>query len=142
MMSESPHNEVFDPTVIERPPAPEAPGPCGVLVEVPLIRLALGRSGDKGDKANIGIIARRPDYLPWIWAALTEQVVAETFAHFLKGRVERFYLPGSLSINFLLHEVLGGGGIASLRNDPQGKGYAQILLAHPIPVPQALAEAL
>lgn len=142
MMPESSHNEVFDPTVIERLPAPEAPGPCDELVDVPLIRLALGRSGDKGDKANIGIIARGPDYLPWIWAALTEQVVAETFAHFLKGRVERFYLPGSLSINFLLHEVLGGGGMASLRNDPQGKGYAQILLAHPIPVPQALAETL
>jgi hypothetical protein len=107
-----------------------------------LIRLALGRSGDKGDKANIGIIARKPEYLPWIWSALTERAVAETFTHFLKGRVERFFLPGSNSINFLLHEVLSGGGVASLRNDPQGKGYAQILLDHPIPVPRVLAEAL
>jgi len=135
-------DQVFNPASIERPIAP-VPGVLEQqLVNVPLIRLAVGRSGDKGDKANIGIIAREPEYLPWIWAALTEQVVADCFAHFLEGRVERFYLPGSHSVNFLLHEVLGGGGIASLRNDPQGKGYAQILLDYPIPVPQALAERL
>ena len=129
------------------PPAPserEVPGQArdGDLAELPLIRLAWLRSGDKGNKANIGVIARKPEYLPWIWAALSEQTVAGVFEHFLDGGVERYYLPGSHSINFLLHEVLGGGGIASLRNDPQGKGYAQILLAHPIPVPGSLAEAL
>jgi len=114
--------------------------PSGEMASVPLIRLAWGRSGDKGDKANIGIIARAPEYLPYIAAALTEQVIAARFEHFLNGSVERFYMPGLNAINFLLHDVLGGGGIASLRNDPQGKCFAQILLDHPIPVPAKLAE--
>jgi hypothetical protein len=112
------------------------------LVEVPLIRLAYGRSGDKGNKANIGIMARNPEYLPWIWAALTEEAVAARFAHFLEGDVERFLMPGPSAINFLLHDVLGGGGVASLRNDPQGKGYAQVLLDYPIPVPTEIAESV
>ncbi len=109
-------------------------------VSVPLIKLAWGRSGDKGNKANIGIIARAPEYLPYIFAALTEQVVAARFDHFLEGGVERFLMPGFNAINYLLHDALGGGGIASLRNDPQGKCFAQILLDHPIPVPVELAE--
>jgi len=125
-----------------RPEPPNAPDMSGDMTKVPLITLALGRSGDKGDKANIGIIAREPDFVPWIWAGLTEDVVAERFAHFLKGRVERFYLPGLNAINFLLHDVLGGGGVASLRNDPQGKGYAQLLLACPIDIPYAMTERL
>lgn len=108
--------------------------------EVPLIELAVARSGDKGDKANIGVMARREEYLPWIWAALTEEEVAARFGHFLKGPVERFYLPGTHSINFLLHDVLAGGGIASLRNDPQAKGYSQILLQTPIRIPRELKE--
>jgi hypothetical protein len=107
---------------------------------VPLIRLAWGRSGDKGNFANIGIIARRPEYLPYIRAALTPQAVATVFAHYLEGPVERFDLPGVNAINFLLHDVLGGGGTASLRNDPQGKAYAQILLEYPIPVPAELLQ--
>ncbi len=109
-------------------------------VSVPLIKLAWGRSGDKGDKANIGIIAREAEYLPYIFAALTEQVVAARFGHFLEGGVERFLMPGFHAVNYLLHDALGGGGIASLRNDPQGKCFAQILLDHPIPVPVELAE--
>jgi hypothetical protein len=123
------------------PPPPEiaAEAPlAAATVVVPLIRLAWGRSGDKGNFANIGIIARRAEYLPYIRAALTPQAVATVFAHYLKGRVERFDLPGSHAINFLLHDVLGGGGTASLRNDPQGKAYAQILLEYPIPVPAGL----
>jgi hypothetical protein len=59
-----------------------------------------------------------------------------------EGKVERFWMPGTGAINFLLHNVLGGGGVASLRNDPQAKGYSQILLQTQIPVPRALAEAL
>ena len=82
----------------------------------------------------------REEYLPWIWAALTEEEVAARFGHFLKGSVERFYLPGTHSINFLLHDVLAGGGIASLRNDPQAKGYSQILLQTPIRIPRELKE--
>jgi hypothetical protein len=135
----------LDVASIIRQPAPVAQADDD-MVEVPLVRLAWGRSGDKGDKANIGIIARRPQYLPYIWRALSEEVVGARFAHFLAGtaagEVERFLLPGSNAINFLLHNVLGGGGVASIRNDPQAKGYAQLLLSCPIPVPRAMAEAL
>ena len=125
-------------------PAPVLPPPVpgGANVAVALERLAWARSGDKGDNANIGIIARRPDYLPYIWAALSTERVALRFAHFLQGEVERFYLPGLPAINFLLHDVLGGGGMASLRTDPQGKGYAQLLLDEPIMIPVTLAETL
>lgn len=114
------------------------------LVHVPLIKLAWGRSGDKGDKANIGIIARDAAWLPYIWAVLDEACVAARFAHFIgrENAVQRFYLPGSHAINFLIDGVLGGGGVASLRNDPQGKAFAQILLDHPIPVPASIAEVL
>ncbi len=121
-----------------RPAPPADAAPVSAMTTVPLIELAVARSGDKGDKANIGVIARRPDYLPWIWAALTEEAVAGQFAAFLKGDVQRYYLPGGHAINFVLDAVLGGGGIASLRNDAQGKGYGQMLLAHPIPVPAGL----
>ena len=136
----------FDRSKCSRPAEPAPVPDAADHVEVPLIRLAVARSGDKGDKANIGVMARRPEFLPWIWAALTEQAVARAFAHFLDGRaataVERFYLPGSEAANFLLHGVLGGGGIASLRNDPQGKTFAQLLLDYPIRVPRALLEHL
>ena len=127
---------------IERPEPPAAPADGGEMIEVPLIDLAWGRSGDKGNKANIGIIARKPEYLPYLWSDLSEMAVAERFAHFLEGGVERFLLPGSSAINFLLDETLGGGGVASLRNDPQAKGYAQILLATPISIPKAMAAQL
>ncbi len=123
-------------------PVPSPPAPGGANVAVALERLAWGRSGDKGNNANIGIIARRPEYLPYIWAALSIERVAQRFAHFLQGEVERFYLPGLPAINFLLHDVLGGGGMASLRTDPQGKGYAQLLLDEPITIPVTLAETL
>ncbi|MDX1733135.1 MAG: acyclic terpene utilization AtuA family protein [Halioglobus sp.] len=139
------HGEARDAAQPERPAAPVAAHDDD-MVEVPLVKLAWGRSGDKGNKANVGIIARQPHYLPYIWAALSEAVVTDRFAHFLDstgaGCVERFLLPGSHAINFLLHDVLGGGGVASIRNDPQGKGYAQLLLSCPINVPAALAETL
>jgi hypothetical protein len=111
-------------------------------VQVPLEALAWGRSGDKGNKANIGIIARHPDFVPYIASALTVEKVADYFAHFLEPGtgVERFYLPGAQAFNFLLHDVLGGGGVASLRVDPQGKGYAQLLLAEKVSLPRQLAE--
>jgi hypothetical protein len=139
------HGEVLDSAGIARPIEPPAAA-AGAMAEVPLIVLAWGRSGDKGNKANIGIIARKQEYLPYIYHALTEAVVSERFSHFLedtaKGNVERFLLPGSNALNFLLHDVLGGGGVASIRNDPQGKGYAQLLLSCPIPVPLAIAESV
>lgn len=107
----------------------------GQLRPVPLIRLAWARSGDKGNDSNIGVIARKPDYLPAIRAALTTEAVAGWFSHLVEGTVERFDWPGIHGLNFLLHGALGGGGIASLRNDPQGKAFAQILLDFPVPVP-------
>lgn len=107
----------------------------GQLRPVPLIRLAWARSGDKGNDSNIGVIARKPEYLPAIRAALTSEAVATWFAHLVEGPVERFDWPGIHGLNFLLHGALGGGGIASLRNDPQGKAFAQILLDFPVPVP-------
>jgi hypothetical protein len=142
---EEAQGEALDVAALPRPDAPMAED-VTETVEVPLLKLAWGRSGDKGNKANVGIIARKAQYLPYIWAALSEASVTDRFAHFLDstedGAVERYLLPGSNAINFLLHDVLGGGGVASLRNDPQGKGYAQLLLAHPIPVPAAIAETL
>ncbi|MDP6343017.1 MAG: terpene utilization protein AtuA, partial [Alphaproteobacteria bacterium] len=134
--------ETFDAAAIQRPTPPPAPIGDGEMVEVPLIDLAWGRSGDKGNKANVGIIARKAEYLPHIWSALSEDVVAGRFAHFLEGGAERYLMPGPHAINFLMHEVLGGGGVASLRNDAQGKGYAQILLDQPISIPKAMAENL
>lgn len=110
------------------------------MVKIPLHRLAYGRSGDKGNWANIGVIARDPAFLPWIAASLTCELVRETFASFRVGSVDRFYLPGPGAINFLLRDVLGGGGITSLRLDAQGKAYAQILLGATIALPKALME--
>lgn len=139
------HGQPLNEDHIERPCAPDSAA-AEPSVNVPLIKLAWGRSGDKGAKANVGIIARDPSYLPYIYQALSIEAVTARFAHFLEssepGAVERFLLPGSNAINFLLHEVLGGGGIASIRNDPQGKGYAQLLLSVPIPVPASVAETL
>jgi hypothetical protein len=105
---------------------------------VPLIRLAHGRSGDKGDKANIGIIARHAEWLPWLSQWLTPERVAAHFAHNGPTGVDRFDLPGSQAMNFLLHDVLGGGGMASLRTDNLAKCYAQVLLAMDVPVPDGL----
>lgn len=122
---------------------PEAPQEVGT-VDVPLIKLAWGRSGDKGNKANIGIIARDAAYMPYIWAALDDAAIRHRFGHFIgdNPKLARFYLPGSHAMNILIDDALGGGGVASLRNDPQGKAYAQILLDHPISIPEKLAESL
>ncbi|MEO0952038.1 MAG: terpene utilization protein AtuA, partial [Pseudomonadota bacterium] len=131
----------FDHDSIARPAPPEVHIDGGPMLLVPLVELAWGRSGDKGDKANIGIIARKAEYLPYIWATLSEAVVGERFEHFTNQPVDRYYLPGMHAINFVLHDVLGGGGIASLRNDPQGKGYAQLLLDVPVRVPERMRPA-
>lgn len=124
------------------PPAPAVPRaehalPDGPRVTVPLIALAHGRSGDKGDKANIGLLARAPDYLPWIAAGVTPERVAGWFRHFVAGGVIRYDWPGLYGFNFLMDRALGGGGVASLRHDPQGKALAQILLDMPVAVPAA-----
>ena len=115
--------------------APEVPADA---VTVPLIRIAHGRSGDKGDQSNVGIIARRPEYLPWIRSQVTANAVREYLGHLVKGKVTRYALPGIGALNFVLEQALGGGGMASLRNDPLGKGMAQLVLAMPVRVPRAL----
>jgi len=120
--------------------AADAPG--GNTVDVSLYRLAVARSGDKGDKANIGVIARHPEYLPHLRAALTPERVRRYFSHLTRGRVERFELPGLHAFNFLLHESLDGGGVASLHLDAQAKTYAQMLLDVPVAVPEELAAGL
>jgi len=123
------------------PPAPWA-RPAEEHVELPLVRLAFARSGDKGNLANIGVVARRPELLPLIWAQVTPQVVAAYFAHLAGGPVERFHLPGIAGINYLIHDALAGGGPASPRMDPLGKGMAQMLLDLPVEVPRSLAAGL
>jgi Acyclic terpene utilisation family protein AtuA len=110
----------------------------GEIVEVPLIRLAWARSGDKGDLANIGVIARDSRLVPVLTRELTAARVADWFSHLIKGPVQRYELPGLGAFNFVLERALCGGGMASLRNDPQGKSYAQILLEMPIRTPPAL----
>ncbi|SFH36128.1 acyclic terpene utilization AtuA family protein [Pseudomonas sp. NFACC45] len=126
------------------PVAPDLPKPQGRAdASVPLVKLAVARSGDKGNHSNIGVIARAPEYLPWIAEALTPQVLVDWMSHVLDpllGRVERWYLPATHSLNFVLENALGGGGIASLRIDPQGKAFAQQLLEIQIPVPQSIAD--
>ncbi len=130
----------FDPLTLKRPAVETVTTTLDGLIETPLLKLAWGRSGDKGDKANIGVMARKPEYLPWIRSALTEESVQRYLAHLVKGSVERYDLPGIHGLNFLLHEALGGGGIASLRTDPQGKAMAQMLMDFPVRIPRALAE--
>ena len=111
-------------------------------LEVPLIRLAWARSGDKGDTSNIGVIARHPALLPLLRAQLTDARVAEWLAHLVQGRVTRYEVPGIDAFNFVCEQALGGGGMASLRNDPLGKGMGQILLAVPVRVSAALLALL
>ena len=107
-------------------------------VAVPLVRLAWARSGDKGDTSNIGVIARRPELLPLLRAQLTTDAVAQWLAHLVQGPVTRFEVPGIHAFNFVCEQALGGGGMASLRNDPLGKGMAQMLLSMPVRVPPSL----
>jgi len=120
------------------------PASLKATCEIPLMKLAWVRSGDKGDKANIGVIARKADYMPYIWHGLNDALIRSSYAHFMEksSTIERFLLPGSNAMNILIDNILGGGGAASLRNDAQAKGYSQILLAQSIPVPKSIAESL
>ena len=104
------------------------------LIKVPLIELALARSGDKGNHCNIGVIARHKDFLPYIESALTSQNIGEYFHHILAAdsKINCYLLPGIDALNILIENSLGGGGMASLRIDPQGKAIAQQLLDMPI----------
>ncbi len=93
-----------------------------------LIELAHARSGDKGDTANVGIIARQPEFYPILVREVTAERVKQHFAGVCLGKVERYELPNLGALNFLLHESLNGGGTLALKADPQGKTYSSALL--------------
>lgn len=113
----------------------------GDEVEVALVDIAHARSGDKGNHSNIGVIARQAEYLPWIRANLTAENVTKYMQHVLNpetSKVIRYEIEGFNALNILLENALGGGGIASLRIDPQGKAFAQQLLDMTVKVPKGL----
>lgn len=128
------------PISLPRPSWPAAKGGKR-KVTVPLSTLAHARSGDKGDTANIGVIARAPEIYPFLKRTLTASVVKRRFKGICFGAVERHEVPNLWALNFLMHESLGGGGTVSLRIDPQGKTLSHALLAMPVTVPQALIDA-
>lgn len=104
-------------------------------VKTALSAVAHARSGDKGDMSNIAVLARHPKALPLLRAQVTPARVQDYFAHLVQGNVQRFDWPGLDGMNFLLDQALGGGGVASLRYDPQGKAYAEMLLDLQIDIP-------
>lgn len=108
------------------------------MPKVRLIEIAHGRSGDKGDGSNIGVIARHPDIYPFLKQKLTEQAVKEHMKHICRGEVDRYELPNIGALNFVLHESLGGGGTVSLKLDAQGKTHASLLLRMELEVPEDL----
>jgi len=128
------------PAALEREHWPEARG-AKRLVTVPLSKLAHGRSGDKGDTCNIGVIARAPEVWPWLRRTLTAAVVKRRFKGICLGPVTRHEVPNLAALNFLLERSLGGGGTVSLRLDAQGKTLSHALLAMEVRVPQALVDA-
>lgn len=108
------------------------------MAKVKLIEIAHGRSGDKGNNSNIGIIARHPEVYPFLKANLTEEVVKKQMKHICKGKVERYELPNLGALNFVLYDSLGGGGTVSLKVDAQGKTHAFTLLRLEMEVPDGL----
>jgi hypothetical protein len=115
--------------------------PQGGEPQRPLSEICYGRSGDKGDSANIGLIARSPKAYAWIKENNTAEMVRSLFQDLCHGQVERFELDNLQGLNFLLQESLGGGGTVSLRIDPQGKTLAHALLAQPMNIPSLLLQA-
>lgn len=111
-------------------------------MKIPLVKLAHARSGDKGDTANVGIIALKDEYYPVLARELTADRVKEHFGEIVKGSVERFELPNLRALNFLLHESLGGGGTLSLMTDAQGKTFSTALLRMQIEIADAEATKL
>jgi len=103
-----------------------------------LYDLAHTRAGDKGDLCNVGVIARRPEYYPVLVRELTADRVKAWFGPWCRGRVDRYELPNLGALNFVLHQALDGGGLASLRLDTQGKTYGYALLRMEIDVPDDL----
>ena len=123
-----------------RPPdrVEAAPAADEETTTVPLIALAWARSGDKGDQCNVGVIARSAELARVLRRELTAERVRDYLSHLVKDGVTRYEVPGLDGFNFLLDRALDGGGMASLRNDPWGKGMGQILLTMPVTVPARL----
>ena len=112
------------------------------MAKVLLERLADGRSGDKGEASNVGVIARNEAVYVWLRDNLTAAAVGRMLPGIARGPVERFEVPNILALNFILHDSLGGGGTASLLTDAQGKTHAQALLRCTVDVPDALLAGL
>lgn len=111
------------------------------MSRIQLVHLAHARSGDKGDTANVGVIAYEAEHYPILVEQLTPERVKAFFGDMVKGEVERFELPNLSALNFLLHGALGGGGTMSLMNDAQGKVFSTAILRMEVEVPDEVAEA-
>jgi len=111
-------------------------------VKVRLVDIAHARSGDKGDTANVGVIALKRAWYPLLERELTERRVAEQFRGVISGAVQRYELPNLSALNFLLHGALDGGGTLSLKTDAQGKVFSTALLRMTLDVPDGEATAL
>ncbi len=109
------------------------------MARIPLVHLAHARSGDKGDTANVGVIAYEAEDYPLLRDALTAERVKAHFGPLVQGEVERFELPNLQALNFLLHGALGGGGTVSLMTDAQGKVFSTALLRMEVEVPDPTA---
>jgi len=109
------------------------------MAKVKLLHLAHARSGDKGDTANVGLIALKPEYYPILVEQVTAERVKEHFKGICFGEVERFEVPNLEALNFLLHQSLDGGGTISLKTDAQGKTYSSALLRMEIDVDDTIA---
>lgn len=112
------------------------------MAKVKLLDIAHGRSGDKGNGSNVGIIARHPDVYPFLKEHLTVKRVKDHMSHICKGEVERYEMPNIGALNFILNESLGGGGTVSLKLDAQGKTHASTLLRMEVEVPDELLESV
>jgi hypothetical protein len=112
------------------------------MAKVKLVHLAHARSGDKGDTANVGLIALKPEYYPVLVEQVTAERVKEHFKGICLGEVERFEIPNLGALNFLLHQSLDGGGTLSLKTDAQGKTYSSALLRLEVEVDEVTASGL
>src|ERR1051325_1121348 len=113
-----------------------------IMAKVKLVEIAHARSGDKGDTANVGLIALKPEYYPVLVEQVTAARVKEHFKGICLGEVERFEIPNLGALNFLLHQSLDGGGTLSLKTDAQGKTYSTALLRMEVEVDDATASRL
>lgn len=111
-------------------------------MRVRLLDIAHARSGDKGDTANVGVIALRPEWYDVLVRQLTVERVSAHFAGMIHGPVVRYELPNLGALNFLLHGALDGGGTLSLKTDAQGKVFSTAMLRMVLDVPDREAEAL